>query len=95
MKQWIYRFEELGADFNDLVGKKCANLGEMSKLGMRVPYGFAVSVQGFEEFMNLTGLARQIRERIEPRREMLRSVEVCQEESRAVQSLIESTASCA
>ncbi len=38
MEQWIYRFEELGTDCNDLIGKKCANLGEMSKLGMRVPY---------------------------------------------------------
>jgi pyruvate, water dikinase len=92
MEQWIYRFEELDMNFNDLVGKKCANLGEMSKLGMRVPYGFAVSVRGFEEFMNLTGLGRRIREHIEPRREMLKKVEVCQDESRAVQSLIESAA---
>ena len=92
MEQWIYRFEELGTECNDLVGKKCANLGEMCKLGMRVPYGFAISVQGFEEFMNLTGLARLIRERIEPCREMLKKVEVCQDESRAVQGLIESTA---
>ena len=92
MEQWIYRFEELGTDCNDLVGKKCANLGEMSKLGMRVPYGFAISVQGFEEFMHLTGLARLVRERIEPCRDMLKKVEVCQVESRAVQCLIESTA---
>jgi len=92
MVQWIYRFEELGAEFNDLVGKKCANLGEMNKLGMRVPYGFAISVQGFEDFMNLTGLARLVRERIEPRRDMLNKVDVCQDESRAVQRLIESTA---
>ncbi len=92
MEQWIYRFEELGTDCNDLVGKKCANLGEMSKLGMRVPYGFAISVQGFEEFMNLTGLTRLVQERIEPCREMLKKVEVCREESLAVQELIESTA---
>ena len=91
MEQWIYRFEELGTECNDLVGKKCANLGEMSKLGMRVPYGFAIAVQGFEEFMNLTGLTRLVRERIEPRRDMLKNVEVCRDESRAVQSLIESS----
>jgi len=90
MEQWIYRFEELGTECNDLVGKKCANLGEMSKLGMRVPYGFAIAVQGFEEFMNLTGLTRLVRERIEPRRDTLKNVEVCRDESRAVQSLIES-----
>ena len=91
MEQWIYRFDELDTACNDLVGKKCANLGEMSKLGMRVPYGFAISVQGFEEIMNLTGLARLVRERIEPCRENLKKVGICQDESRAVQSLIEST----
>jgi len=92
MEQWLYRFEELGMEFNDLVGKKCANLGEMHKLGMRVPHGFAISVRGFEEFMNLTGLASQIRERIEPRREILKKVEICREESRVVQRLIQSIA---
>lgn len=92
MEQWIYRFEELGADCNDLVGKKCANLGEMSRIGMRVPDGFAVSVRGFEEFMNLTGLARLVRESIEPCLDMPKKVEVCQDESRVVQRLIESAA---
>ncbi|MCX5832563.1 MAG: PEP/pyruvate-binding domain-containing protein [Deltaproteobacteria bacterium] len=92
MEQWIYRFEELGADCNDLVGKKCANLGEMSQIGMRVPDGFAISVRGFEEFMNLTGLARLVRERIEPCLDMSKRVEVCQDESRAVQRLIETAA---
>jgi pyruvate,water dikinase len=90
MEQWIYKLEELGAEHNDIVGKKCANLGEMSKLRMRVPYGFAISVKGFEEFMNLTGLTRTIRERIEPHRDILNNVEVCREESRVVQNLIES-----
>jgi len=92
MEQWIYRFEELGADCNDLVGKKCANLGEMSRIGMRVPDGFAISVRGFEEFMNLTGLAPLVRECIEPCLDMSKKVEVCQDESRAVQRLIETAA---
>jgi pyruvate,water dikinase len=92
MEQWIYRFEELGTECNDMVGKKCANLGEMSKLGMRVPHGFAIAVQGFEAFMNLTGLTRLVRERIEPRRELLTKVDVCRDESRVIQNLIESTA---
>ena len=54
-EQWIYWFEELGSEHNNLVGKKCANLGELAKLGLRVPPGFAVSVDGYEKFMTKTG----------------------------------------
>jgi pyruvate,water dikinase len=91
MEKWIYWFDELGAEASDFVGKKCANLGEMSKLGMRVPYGFAISVKGFEEFMNLTGLSQKVKECIDKDRESLKQIEVCQNVSRTVQSLIEST----
>jgi pyruvate,water dikinase len=57
---WIYWLEELGKEHNDLVGKKCANLGEMTKLGMRVPPGFAITVDGYQKYMELTGLAARI-----------------------------------
>lgn len=91
MEKWIFWFDELGSEANDLVGKKCANLGEMSKLGMRVPYGFAISVKGFEEFMNLTGLSQRVKEIIDSERSALKQVEVCQNVSRVIQGLIEST----
>ncbi|MBI5585048.1 MAG: hypothetical protein HY892_14645, partial [Deltaproteobacteria bacterium] len=41
----IFWFEELDEKHNDLVGKKCANLGQMIHLGMRVPPGFAISLE--------------------------------------------------
>lgn len=59
-KKWIYALEELGQEHLNLVGRKCANLGEMTKLGMRVPPGFAISVDGFENYMRVTGLGRRI-----------------------------------
>jgi pyruvate,water dikinase len=59
-KKWIYALEELGKEHLELVGRKCANLGEMTKLGMRVPPGFAISVDGFEEYMLATGLGARI-----------------------------------
>jgi pyruvate, water dikinase len=59
-ERWIYWLEELGQEHNALVGKKCANLGEMTKLGMRVPPGFAISVDGFEKYMEVTGLGKRI-----------------------------------
>ncbi len=58
--KWIYVLEELGQEHLELVGKKCANLGEMTKLGMRVPPGFAISVAAFEEYMRATGLGAGI-----------------------------------
>ena len=59
-KKWIYMVEELGHEHISIVGRKCASLGEMTKLGMRVPPGFAISVDGFEKYMQVTGLGRRI-----------------------------------
>ncbi|MHB8763634.1 MAG: PEP/pyruvate-binding domain-containing protein [Deferrisomatales bacterium] len=59
-EKWIYGLEELDQGQNDLVGKKCANLGEMTRLGMLVPPGFAVSVDGYQRYMELTGLAERV-----------------------------------
>ncbi|WP_028895334.1 PEP/pyruvate-binding domain-containing protein [Syntrophorhabdus aromaticivorans] len=91
MEKWLFWFDEIDKDSSELVGKKCANLGEMSRLGMRVPHGFAISVKGFEQFMSLTGLAQEVEAYIGAQREDLKQVEVCQAVSRKVQGLIEST----
>ena len=36
-EKWLHPLEELGKEDNDIVGKKCANLGEMAKAGLPVP----------------------------------------------------------
>jgi pyruvate,water dikinase len=56
----IYWLDELNQACSDLVGKKCANLGEMTGLGMKVPPGFAVSVDAYEQYMQRTGLGKRI-----------------------------------
>ena len=61
-KKWALWFEELGQEHKDLVGKKCANLGEMTKMGLRVPPGFTLSVEAYRDFMNMTGAVDEIRE---------------------------------
>src|SRR5512135_2592471 len=58
----IYWLDELSKEYNDLVGKKCANLGELIRLGLRVPYGFALSVKAYEHFMESTGLKEKVRQ---------------------------------
>ena len=61
----IYWLDELSKEYNDLVGKKCANLGELIKLGLRVPYGFALSVKAYEHFMEATGLKERVSKIVE------------------------------
>lgn len=53
---------DIGEDFNNIVGKKCANLGEMRRAGIPVPHGFALSSEAYERFMNETGAIDEIRE---------------------------------
>jgi len=43
-----------------MVGGKGASLGEMIKIGIPVPGGFAVTAQAFRDFINRTGIARKI-----------------------------------
>lgn len=58
----IYWFDELGREHNDLVGKKCANLGEMIRLGLAVPPGFAITIKMYRKFLKKTGAAKEMRE---------------------------------
>jgi pyruvate, water dikinase len=60
-EKYIFWLEELGQDQNELVGRKCANLGEMAKLGLPVPPGFALTVQAYEDFMKKTNAIYEIR----------------------------------
>jgi pyruvate,water dikinase len=59
--KFIFWIDELCQHDNDLVGKKCANLGELAKTGFRVPPGFALSVTAYDEFLKQTGALEEIR----------------------------------
>jgi pyruvate,water dikinase len=60
-EQWLFWLEELCSEDNDVVGKKCANLGELTRTGLPVPPGFALSVDAYHKFLNETDAAREIR----------------------------------
>jgi pyruvate,water dikinase len=61
-EQWLFWFEEIGTKDNDIVGKKCANLGELTRMGMKVPPGFALSLAAYEKFLNETEAAQEIQD---------------------------------
>ncbi|MGD9394665.1 MAG: PEP/pyruvate-binding domain-containing protein, partial [Dehalococcoidia bacterium] len=55
MHSVIYWFDELGKEHNAIVGKKCANLGEMVRMGLAVPPGFAIPIDMYRQFIKETG----------------------------------------
>jgi pyruvate,water dikinase len=61
-EKWIYWLRELGTEHNDVVGKKCANLGELTKAGFHVPPGFALGVGAYDRFMKETEVTDRLLE---------------------------------
>ena len=53
-EKWIYWLREVSSKHTNVVGKKCANLGELTNAGFRVPPGYALSVEAYNRFMNET-----------------------------------------
>lgn len=56
----ILWFEEIGQEHNNIVGKKCANLGEMVRMGFPVPPGFAICIDMYKQFIEETKTADEI-----------------------------------
>jgi pyruvate,water dikinase len=89
-KKWISWFEELGQDWKDQVGKKCANLGEMTRMGLRVPPGFALSLEAYRDFMSLTGAADEIKEYLERANHGFEKIQHFNEASAELRRIVES-----
>ena len=89
-KKTILWFEELTKDDVPLVGGKCANLGEMTRAGIPVPPGFAVSAYAYQRFLEETGIREKVYGII---KDVVKEgkPEEYQEASRRIRELIEST----
>ncbi|MBX4268568.1 phosphoenolpyruvate synthase [Clostridium estertheticum] len=59
---YILFFDEIDKKDISLVGGKGANLGEMTKAGFHVPYGFCVTTQAYREFLQYNNLLNFITE---------------------------------
>ena len=88
-KSFVHWIEELCQEDNELVGKKCANLGELARIGVRVPPGFALSVRVWERFVELTGIAEKMKRLFEGEGAELHTPAKGEKVSRAVRVLIE------
>jgi pyruvate,water dikinase len=90
LMECIFRLEELGQEFNDVVGKKCANLGEMAKIGLRVPPGFSLSLEAYRRFMSETGAQREIVKYLESLPHNFENLDHFEEASVELRKIVES-----
>jgi pyruvate,water dikinase len=89
----IFSFEELGREHKPLVGKKCANLGEMRHLGLPIPPGFATSIAMYRRFAEETGAAAEIAEYVKQMGPLKgKNIAVFDEMSRKIRGIIEGKA---
>ena len=89
-EKYVFWFEELGQHQKSLVGKKCANLGEIAKIGLPVPPGFALSVKAYEEFLEKTNAIQEIRNYLKRFSGGIESIEQFNEASREIRQIVES-----
>ena len=59
-RMFVCWYDELGTGDAPVVGKKCANLGEMTRLGLAVPPGFALTLALYEKFLRDSGLGERL-----------------------------------
>ena len=50
MKHFVYSFNEGSKDMRGLLGGKGANLAEMTKIGLPVPFGFTITTEACNEY---------------------------------------------
>ena len=87
----IFWFEEIGKEHNDLVGKKCANLGEMTRMGLAVPPGFALSLDMYRLFVKESGLASEMEQSVQKFGDLKgQGIAVFDEISQTLRDMIES-----
>ena len=50
MDKFVYSFNEGSKDMRDLLGGKGANLAEMTRIGLPVPFGFTVTTEACDKY---------------------------------------------
>lgn len=89
-ERWLFWLDEVGQQHNDLVGKKCANLGEMRMRGLPAPPGFALTVEAYNKFLAETGAIRELRRYLSEFNAPVEDVAQYEEASKAMRRIVES-----
>jgi pyruvate,water dikinase len=73
--QWVLEFEKIDRECVNFAGTKCANLGELMRIGMPVPPGFVVTAQAFDFFLKETGADEEMNKMLSEFKELPKSIE--------------------
>lgn len=85
----IFWFNETGKEHNDILGKKCANLGESTRKGLPVPPGFAISINLYRKFLLESGAGKEMENYIESLGDLQgREIGVYREAGKTLQKII-------
>ncbi|TAK56595.1 MAG: hypothetical protein EPO25_00145 [Gammaproteobacteria bacterium] len=60
--QLVLALDQIGRERSNLVGGKCANLGELLRIGAPIPEGFAITGAAYERFLEESRIGDQIKE---------------------------------
>jgi pyruvate,water dikinase len=90
MERFILWFDEVKKEDIPLVGGKAANLGEMIRIGVPVPSGFAITAGAYQKFLAKTQIADAIY-RVLKRIKDVDDPKQYEEASREIRKLIERT----
>ena len=85
---WLDNYQAVD---NELVGKKCANLGEMARIGLPVPPGFALTLTAYQVFMAKSGVKEKISRILNDDAERLNSIAGLNQLSDDIRALISDT----
>jgi pyruvate,water dikinase len=89
-KKHIFWLSELGQEHCEVVGKKCANLGEMAKIGLPVPPGFAVTVDAYTDFFIQTNALQEIQDYLSQLTEEFKNIQQFNQASKDIRQIVES-----
>ena len=89
-EKYVFWFEELGQEHWEIVGKKSGNLGEMAKVGLPVPPGFALSVETYKDFMIQSNARREIEDYLCQLHGDIENIEQFNQASRDIRQIVES-----
>lgn len=56
MEKFVYSFNEGSKDMKNLLGGKGANLAEMTKIGLPVPFGFTITTDACKDYLDKGGV---------------------------------------
>ena len=89
-KKFVLWFEEGGKELVNVIGKKCANLCEMTKLGLRVPPGFVISIEAYRKFIEEKKVLEKMQEYIQTLGEIKeKGIGIFEEMSQVLRRMIE------